>query len=581
YNFMMTPICPSAAGLPGVSPHALIRGNYYTTKFMDAWDVAVKTIPDLPQLEKETVDFVKEICESTLPQSIKEAALNNVSTLRTQTCFRIPDGHFFGFEGTHDDKGCCFGSCTHVWNYETATAFLFPRLARTMRDMELQYSTHESGSIAFRTKLPLIKACGETPGRPAADGQMGVIMKLYREWHISGDNRFLKEMWPYAKKALAYAWLPGSWDADQDGVMEGVQHNTYDVEFFGPNPMMSVWYLGALWCAEEMAHAMGDGEFAVKCRTLYERGSKWIDDNLFNGEYYIQIIKPASDPEQVPKEHLYGIASSDPLNPDFQVGTGCLIDQLVGQYMAHIVGIGHLLDPVHVKKAAGSIYQYNFKADLYNHFNNMRTFALNDESAVLICSWPRGGRPKVPFIYFNEVMTGFEYQAAALMMYENMIDEGINVVNAIRSRYDGKKRNPWDEAECGHHYARAMASWSTLLALSGFHFSAVDQSIMFNPKVHENDFKTFWCAGNARGTYNQNTGNNGLNTIIAVNYGSVELKNISLGLPEMTKSIKKADVKAGDRKVSNRLKISDGIAEVTLKKPVKLKENEKLTITLY
>ena len=530
-------------------------GNYYARRFRDAWDVIVKTVEELPELERRTVEFVRLICSSTLPQPVKEAALNNLSALRTQTCFRTADGRFFGFEGCRDKSGCCFGSCTHVWNYEQATAFLFPQLARSMREVEFKFSTTEEGAMAFRTPLPLKKAEGRV--RTAADGQMGCIMKLYREWRFSGDDGFLKEMWPAAKKALSFAWRPGSWDADEDGVMEGEQHNTYDVEFYGPNPMMECWYLGALRAAEVMAAYLGDEGFAAKCRELFERGSRWTDENLFNGEYYEQRI--------------------DPNHPDYQFGSGCLIDQLVGQYMAHVVGLGYLLKPGNVRTALRSIYRYNFKGSLHNHWNVMRTFALNDESAVLICTWPRGGRPKRPFPYFSEAMTGFEYQFAVHLIYEGMVEEGLKVIEAIRRRYDGRRRNPWDEAECGHHYARAMASWGAILALSGYRYDGVLKEMRFAPKVSADDFRVFWSSPRGWGWYEQRVFGGKLEAGISVSFGEVGIKR--LGLP---RAVEPGEVKAWARGEEVKLDVEvsgEGIV-LTFDQPLELKEGTSLRVSI-
>ena len=97
-------------------------GNYYTTQYADAWDVALRTARDLDTLESQTVQFVQSFCESSLPPAVKESALFNLSTLRTQTVFRTEDGLPFGWEGCYDKIGSCHGSCTHVWNYEQATA---------------------------------------------------------------------------------------------------------------------------------------------------------------------------------------------------------------------------------------------------------------------------------------------------------------------------------------------------------------------------------------------------------------------------------------------------------------------------
>ena len=464
-------------------------GNYYAQRYANAWDVATDVAAQLPQLEQDSLQFVHAVVSSNIPRSVQEAALNNVSTLRTQTCFRTADGNFFGFEGSCDRKGCCFGSCTHVWNYEQVTPFLFPQLARNMRELELTWGTDDNGRNSFRLRLPL--------GQPAwpyaaADGQMGVVMKCYREWQLSGDSAFLSEHWPTIKSLLEYCWLPGSWDADQDGVMEGVQHNTYDVEFFGPNPLTGIWYLGALRAAEEMARAVSDMAFADRCRELFERGSASVDATLFNGEYYVQRLRIPPSPEQVRAELRVGMGAQNLAEPEYQLGTGCLVDQLVGQYMAHVLGLGYLLSPAHVKKALQSLFRYNFRQDLYGHWNNMRTFALNDESGLLICTWPHGSRPKVPFPYFAEVMTGLEYQAAALMIYEDLLEEGLTIVEAIRQRFDGERRNPWNEQECGHHYVRAMASWALLLAISGFHYSAVDANLALAPHWRPDNLRCPW-----------------------------------------------------------------------------------------
>jgi non-lysosomal glucosylceramidase len=462
-----------------------VVGNYYTMQYNDAWDVIVETYPELNHLEQKTLDFVNAFLDSDLPEVVKEAALSNLSTLRSQTVFRIKSGHLMGWEGCFDRFGCCPGSCTHVWNYEQATAFLFGDLAKTMRDVEFNYTTRENGGMAFRAALPLII---DQTGGTAADGQMGTIMKMYRDWQLSGDTEFLKKSWPNVKNALAFAWLENSWDANADGVMEGSQHNTMDVNYSGPNPQMQFWYLGALKAAEKMAIALNDNDFAKKCAKIYHSGSKWTDENLFNGEYYEHMVL---DPETKKEITDY----SAPNMPRYQLAKGCLVDQLVGQYMAHICGLGYLASGENIKTTLQSILKYNYRESMVNHFNNMRSYALGDESALLMASWPKG-RPKVPFPYFSEVMTGFEYTAAVGMIYEGMEKEGLQVIRNIRKRYDGAKRNPFNEAECGHHYARAMASWASVLALTKFQYSAIDKTINFRNQIG----KWFWSNGYAWGT---------------------------------------------------------------------------------
>ncbi len=472
-------------------------GNYYAERFADAWAAAAYTYSKLDWLESETRAFVEAFCSADLPHQVKEAALFNISTLRSQTVFRTPDGYVFGWEGCDDDTGCCFGSCTHVWNYEQATAFLFGGLAMGMREVEFAYATRADGGMSFRVDLPLQHA--RSWSLAAADGQMGCIMKLYRDWQLSGDADKLRELYPHARRALEFCWLPGGWDEDKDGVMEGCQHNTMDVEYYGPNPQMGIWYLGALRAMEEMARALDEPEFAAECHTLFENGSAWIDANLFNGDYYEHEIRPGGGRASILPMLIHeSMGAADPREPVLQLGAGCLVDQLVGQFLAHVCGLGYLVAADKVKQTLNSIMRYNFKENMYGHFNHMRSYVLNDESALLMATYPRGNRPARPFPYCNEVMTGFEYTAAVGMLYEGELDDGLRCISAIRDRYDGQRRNPFDEAECGHHYARAMASWAAVLALSGFHFSAVDKSLRF--AAPDTAQRHFWSTGYAWGT---------------------------------------------------------------------------------
>jgi uncharacterized protein (DUF608 family) len=464
-----------------------VVGNRYSQKYPDAWQTALQIIPQLPELENKTLQFVDALLQSSCPDIVKEAALFNLATLRSQTVFRLPSGHLMGWEGVMDRAGSCMGSCTHVWNYETATPFLFGKLAMTMRDVELNYATKDNGLMNFRATLPLDEA--DRGNNSAADGQMGCVMKAFREWQLSGDSQFLKNNWGQIKKVLSYAWIEKGWDGNQDGVMEGSQHNTMDVNYFGPNPQMGFWYLGALRAGERMALAMNDKTFAKKCRNLYEQGSRWMDANLFNGEYYEHKITDSKTFEYL------DMNNPDVKIPNFQLGKGCLIDQLVGQYMAHICGLGYLGAQQHIQTTLKSIMKYNFVPDFSCHFNNMRSYAMGDEAGLLMASWPKG-RLDVPFPYFAEVMTGFEYCAAVGMLYEGMEQNALTCIKAIRDRHDGAKRNPFSEPECGHHYARSMASWSALIAMSGFHYSGVKQSMEFTSKPG----MYFWSNGYAWGT---------------------------------------------------------------------------------
>lgn len=487
-----------------------IIGNWYRQHFADAWDVARYTTENLERLEEETRLFHDALFSTTAPAEVLDAVSSQSSIIRTETCFRTGDGRFFAFEGTGDDHGCCPLNCTHVWNYEQALAFLFPALERSMRDVDFSHNTDDEGFMVFRSRIPLDTPKWDFP-HAAADGQMGTVVKLYREWQLSGDAAFLGRLWPRAKAALEFAWR--DWDPDRDGVMEGVQHNTYDIEFRGPNPMMGAIYLTALRCASVMARAVGDADAAATYERLAEQGRAALDRETWNGEYYVQAFERAQEEK-------------------YQVGAGCLSDQLLGQWMAHVVGQGYVLPEDHVKSAIHAVYQHNFKETFEDHANPQRIFALGDESGLLLCSWPRGNRPLLPFVYSDEVWTGIEYQVAAHLIYEGYVDEGVRIVRAVRNRYDGERRNPWNEVECGNHYARALASWSLLLALSGFHYSAPEKRIGFAPQSDSGRFVSFWSAEPGFGLYQQERNGAGCDATLRLLYGG-ELELEAIDLPRV------------------------------------------------
>ena len=538
----------NTATTAGTADPGEIVGNYYCTRFADAWEAARHAATNLPALEKRMRMFLGAIRDTTIPAPVKDAAMANLSTLVTPTCFRTADGKFRGFEGIDDQRGCCYGNCTHVWNYETATQHLFPDLARSMRESAFELSERLDGVLPIRMTLPEGK---QTGGTTAADGTMGQIIKAYLDWQLFGDSVWLNQIFPKIKKTLQFAWIEGGWDGDRDGVLEGVQHNTYDVEFYGPNPMCGVYYLGALRAAEEMARAAGDQTFAEECRRLFRSGSDWIDSHLFNGQYYIQKIRSIPRDRIAPQLRSTG-GAEDPEHPDFQLGEGCLADQLIGQYLADVAGLGPLLKPANIRTALASIYKYNHRDNLYEHDSVQRIYALNDEAAVLICDYGKTERPRIPFPYYAEAWTGIEYLFASQLIFAGLSAEGVRCFEDVRLRYDGERRNPWDEPECGHHYARAMSSWSGLLALSGFHYRGQDQAIIAIPKTAMANFSSFWSSGTGWGMFTRSVSGRTRFTLSVVE-GKLPCRSVEL---QLATSGAKSSAALGSKQLAHELRAS-------------------------
>jgi uncharacterized protein (DUF608 family) len=568
---------PERCGWPAPEgvPKNTVVGNAHTERFKDAWDVCKQAADQLPQLEVRARAFSQAVVSSTLPPALLDAATSTLSTLRTNTCFRTADGEFHGFEGCNDHQGCCHGSCTHVWNYEQATAQLFPTLAHSLRESEFLRNTDSNGLMGFRSYLPDGKQIWQMA---AADGQMGCLIKLYRDWKLSGDTDWLRRLWPSAKRALEFAWIENGWDGNRDGVAEGVQHNTYDVEFYGPNPLCGIYYLGALRACVEMAHALGDADSAQEYHRLFVNGSVWVDQNLFNGQYYIQKVEGREE-SQIPAGVRIGMGAGDSLKPDYQMGDACLADQLLGQMQAHAAGLGYLIREANVRATLKSLYKYNYLPNLSEHVDLERTYALNDEGGVVIATYPLGKRPEIPFPYFGEIWTGMDYQFAASLAFEGMMTEALNVVESTRLRFDGERRNPWNEPECGHHYARALASWACFAAWSGFRYSALDRELTLMPRTRRQAFRCFWSAPSGWGSFTHTLKPQGQKVEVRVAEGSIVVASLATnGLAKGPFS--KAAVRLGTESLPASLKNETARRVVTFKNEITVTPANPLEVTL-
>lgn len=440
-----------------------VVGNYYAAKYPTAASAAADLIANTVEYERRTAAFVRTVTEASgVPDVVKEAALFNLTMLKTTTCFRTPDGHFYGWEGSFDDRGSCPGNCTHVWGYEHALVDLWPELARSMLDNAFGPQLNAEGCMRFRVKLPLAENAKDD-AFDCADGHCQTLVKAYEYWRKTGDDAWLRKTWPAIRRATEFFWIRGGWDSDCDGQMEGSQHNTMDVEYFGPNPQMQFLYFAALEAVAAMAGHEGDAAFAAKCLDVKKSGSAWTEKHLFNGEYYEHEVRPPRR-NFIAKGLKTNFGTKNMDDPDFQLANGCLIDQLLGDYAARAVGLPSVVDPAHAKKSLAAVCRLCRKQPDDDLFNNMRGFVYTGETSLRMAWYDEANMPKVPFPYYRETMTGFEYVVAALLAWNGERAEAERVVRDIRNRYDGFKRNPFDEPECGNHYARTLAAWTVFRA---------------------------------------------------------------------------------------------------------------------
>ena len=456
------------------------------------------------RLRAESARFSDCFHDTTLPAEVIESVAANLAILKSPTCLRQADGRFWGWEGCCGGSGCCHGSCTHVWNYAQALPHLFPELERTLRETEFLVSQDEWGHQTFRASLPI----GPTDHgfHAAADGQLGGLMKLHREWRICGDTDWLRKLWPAAKQSLDYCIA--TWDPDHAGMLVEPHHNTYDIEFWGADGMCTSFYLGALAAAIAMGSALGDD--VARYETLLARGRQAMATTLWNGEWFIQNVQweglkagdPVNNPAQINSMGYTpeAMAILQREGPKYQYGAGVLSDGVLGDWIARCCGVGPVTDEEKTARHLASVFKHNFRESLVDHANPQRPgYAFPQESGLLLCSWPNGDKPALPFVYSDEVWTGIEYQVASHLIMTGQIEEALTIVRAIRKRYDGRWRNPFDEYECGHWYARAMASYGLLQALSGARYDAVEQTLYLHPVV-AGDFRAFLCTASGYGT---------------------------------------------------------------------------------
>ncbi len=474
---------------------------WYATRFDSIEGVVHFWKKQYDVLKKRSRRFSKTFYDTNLPPEVIEAVAANMTILKSPTILRQHDGRLWCWEGCCDSHGCCAGSCTHVWNYAQAICHLFPSLERSLRRNEYFEGQSETGRQAFRMNLPTTDGGGAFD---ASDGQLGGIMKAYREWRISGDHHWLVGFWPKIKASMHY--MIEKYDPRHTGLLEEEHHNTYDINYFGPDGHCGSFYLGALAAMVEMGEAVGDDTSLY--RRLLEKGTRRMEEELYNGEYFIQIIqKEGLHHNFVPQKPEIQSPAYQPVveiinrqGPKYQYGSGCLSDGVLGLWMAKVCGLEEeIIDREKVRSHLLAIHKYNLKHDLSTHANPQRpTFAMGNDGGLLLCTWPHGNEPLLPFVYSNEVWTGIEYQVASHLMLLGCVDEGLDIVRTCRKRYDGRRRNPFNEYECGHWYARAMSSYGLLQGLTGAGYDAVTKTLRVDSQI--GDFKSFLSTDSGYGS---------------------------------------------------------------------------------
>ncbi|MCF7668488.1 MAG: hypothetical protein K9N48_01780 [Verrucomicrobia bacterium] len=532
-------------------------GRWYATRFENAAAVARHISSNLDSLYKQTKLWVDTWYDSTLPYWLLDRTMANTSTLATTVCYLFADGRFYGWEGVN----CCPGTCTHVWHYAQAPGRLFPQLERNLRRrVDFGIGQHPNGAISHRTYA-------ETGSHHADDGHCGRILGMYREHRMSTDDKFLRELWPNVKKAIEFMFTR---DPDANGILDGAQPNTLDAAWYGQISFTSSLHIAAMRAGEQMAREMGDEALADRCKSIADAGRQAIL-KLFNGEYFYQIEDP---------EH----------SDDIGAGAGCYIDQIFGQTWAHWVGLGRLFDRDKQLTALRSLWKYNFVPDVgpfREHFKRGRWYAKAGDAGLIMCSWPN--EPVDPdkkkhwqYGYFNECMSGFEWQAASHMIWEGhdqpeLLKYGLAIGRAIHDRYDARLRNPYNEIECSDHYARAMASYGAFQAVCGFNCHGPAGHIEFAPRLRPEDFKAAFTAAGAWGSISQKRNGNTQSQSVEIKQGRTKLSTLKFVLPP-NKRADSVELLLNDKTLNAEFSKTQGEVIITLEQPQAVEEGQTLSV---
>ena len=488
-------------------------GSQYENWWINANDVDSYVAENFDYLDTTTRLYHETMYSSTLPRYMLDRISSNLCVLKSPTSFWTKDGYFGVWEST-SYKEEWFGNCKHVYHYAQGHARIFPELGRILRKQDLNTITDE-GLLPSRD--------GEWNN--AIDGHFGSILGVYREHLLSDNNNFLSEAWPRTKKAMDYTI--STFDSDHDGMMSGTHHNTLDCNVSGTSPWIGSLYMAALKACEKMAAIMGETQTAAAYNKIWTVGVENQNTQLWSDSlgYYIE------KPENLPNTLVMANAVS--------------LDMLLGQWWANQLNLGQIYPVDRTKAALSKIFNTNkFTDPGQGYFPSFRDFLGTGDTGWQMFVHT-DSIPANSIRYYNEVMSGFEYAAAATMLQYGMIDEGSAMVKAISQRYDGRFRSegevhlannscvfgtgsPFGEDECGDFYGRPLSSWSVLLALQGFIYDGPQQTIGFKPVLKSENHASFFTTSAAWGLFSQTQTQSEQTADIEVKFGTAQIKNIVL-----------------------------------------------------
>jgi len=545
----------------------VVAPNHYATVFDSATKAAQSVAERKDVLYSYTQKWTDTWYNSTLPYWFLERTFLTIDCIQTEMGQRLAktekNPEFYNF---YEGVRCCPGNCNHVWHYAHGLSRIFPEIERECRD-KVEYGLgfdEQTGDMRHR----YVSAKFEN----AIDGSCGTILRVYRESQMTTDYSFLKSVWSRTKLSMDY--VIKKWDEDQDGMLVGAQHNTLDEPWYGQVHWLTNLYHAALKVAALMAEKMNEPKTAAKYRTILNKGVPKMLETLWNDDfgYFIHVPGPGE---------LEKHGSTN----------GCHIDQVLGDSWLWNVGVERMLPKEKIIQSLQSLWKYNFSPDIGSFRKKMtegRWYAAEGNAGLIMCTFPHGkiepkSGKKSYAGYLNECMTGFEWQVAAHMIWEGMVEEGLAISKAIYDRYLPKDRNPYNEIECSDHYSRAMASYGAYTAICGYQYDGPEKKLGFAPRIQEKDFRAAFTTAEGWGSFSQKLEGKEQRIIIELGYGKLSLKSLHFEALKGT-SAKKAETLMSDikrsrlRNINARFEKVNNTYHIHFEKELVLEEGERVEI---
>ncbi len=477
-------------------------GHMYCNWFRDALDVAKYVAKGLRDLERRTREFHDALYNSTLPYWLADAISAQMSTL-TKSTWWDRSGNFGVWEGMN----CCCGlSTTDVGHYGSwMVLLLFPELEKNQL-LRLGKFQAKDGWIPHLFPGTFSRIDGYW----RVDMNEQWVLMALRDYLWTGDREFFERAWPTFKRAVEWGFTK---DEDGDGIVNihgsALTYDGWPHE--GTSVYIASLWLSALKAAERAATEMGDKEFARRCREAFRKAQKSTVDELWDSKWGYFIL-------------WHDIRSG-------RKDEGLMLDGMNGQWYAHLLGLGYILDPEKVRSHLRNAFRYNRV-----HVRKGMAYMVGDYGYCYVNGyWPKGPGLKVGH-QWGSPWTGTEYAFASHLILEGMVEEGLQVARDVYERYKVAGMT-WNHIECGTHYYRPMVVITVLLALLGERYDATKGLLEFSPRLKAPEIRAPFILPSGWGIYERRLEEGGQKVVLSVKEGKVEFSRLLLSSPKAPREV--------------------------------------------